>query len=35
VRGREPGAAPIRLRIRDEVHEFVGGTTRTFEIPPL
>jgi trehalose/maltose hydrolase-like predicted phosphorylase len=35
VRGRESGLAPIRLRIRDEVHEFTAGTTRTFEIPPL
>jgi len=35
VRGREPGAAPIRLRIRDEVHEFTGGSTCTFDIPPL
>jgi len=35
VRGREPGVAPIRFRIRDELHEFKGGTTRTFEIPPL
>ena len=32
VRGRESGVAPIRLCIRDEVHEFTAGTTRTFEV---
>ncbi|MBX5459934.1 MAG: beta-phosphoglucomutase family hydrolase [Steroidobacteraceae bacterium] len=32
VRGREPGVAPIRLGVRDQVYDFTGGTTRTFEI---
>jgi trehalose/maltose hydrolase-like predicted phosphorylase len=35
VRGREPGVAPIRICIREELQEFTGGTTRTFDIPPL
>jgi len=32
VRGREPGVAPIRLGIRDEIHEFVAGSTRVFDL---
>jgi trehalose/maltose hydrolase-like predicted phosphorylase len=32
VRGREPGAAPIKLGIKDEVYEFAGGSTRVFEL---
>jgi beta-phosphoglucomutase family hydrolase len=32
VRGRESGLAPIRLGIRDEVHEFRAGSVRTFEL---
>jgi beta-phosphoglucomutase family hydrolase len=32
VRGREPGAAPIKLGIKDEVYEFVGGSTRVFKL---
>lgn len=32
VRGRESGVAPIRLCIRDEVHEFTAGTTRSFDL---
>jgi len=34
VRGHERGVAPIRLQIRDEVHEFAGGSTRVFELGP-
>lgn len=34
VRGRDRGPAPIRLRIRDEVHEFRGGSTRVFALRP-
>jgi beta-phosphoglucomutase family hydrolase len=30
VRGRERGIAPIRMSVRDEVHEFACGSTRTF-----
>jgi hypothetical protein len=33
VRGRESGIAPIRLGVGEEVYEFTGGTTRTFEMP--
>jgi trehalose/maltose hydrolase-like predicted phosphorylase len=32
VRGREPGAAPIRIAFRNEVVEFAGGDVRTFEL---
>jgi trehalose/maltose hydrolase-like predicted phosphorylase len=32
VRGRERGAAPINLQIRDELHEFAGGGTRVFKM---
>lgn len=32
VRGREPGAAPIRLAVRDEVHDFAGGSTRVYAL---
>jgi beta-phosphoglucomutase family hydrolase len=32
VRGREPGAAPIKLGIKDEVYEFAGGSTRVFKL---
>jgi trehalose/maltose hydrolase-like predicted phosphorylase len=32
VRGREPGAAPIKLSIKDEVYEFTGGSTRVFTL---
>jgi trehalose/maltose hydrolase-like predicted phosphorylase len=32
VRGRERGPAPIKLKVKDEVHEFVGGDTRVFEL---
>ena len=32
VRGHEPGAAPIRIRVNGETHEFAGGTTRVFEL---
>ena len=32
LRGRERGAAPIRLGLRDDVYEFVGGSTRVFKL---
>jgi trehalose/maltose hydrolase-like predicted phosphorylase len=32
VRGRERGAAPIKLGIKDEVYEFAGGSTRVFQL---
>ncbi|MGH7825997.1 MAG: glycosyl hydrolase family 65 protein, partial [Candidatus Binatia bacterium] len=32
VRGRDRGAAPIKLDIQNEVHEFVGGSTRVFNL---
>jgi hypothetical protein len=32
VRGHEPGAAPIKLGIKDGVYEFVGGSTRVFTL---
>jgi hypothetical protein len=32
VRGHESVSAPIRLRVRDEVHEFTGGETRVFAL---
>jgi trehalose/maltose hydrolase-like predicted phosphorylase len=32
VRGRERGIAPIRMAVRDEVHEFACGSTRTFRL---
>jgi trehalose/maltose hydrolase-like predicted phosphorylase len=32
VRGHEPGAAPIKLGIKDEVYEFAGGSTRVFKL---
>lgn len=32
VRGREPGPPPIKLGIKDEVYEFVGGSTRVFTL---
>ena len=32
VRGRERGAAPIRLGIKNEVYEFAGGSTRVFQL---
>lgn len=30
--GREQGIAPIKIRVRDEVHEFSCGTTRSFPL---
>jgi len=32
VRGRERGAAPIQLGIKNEVYEFAGGSTRVFPL---
>jgi beta-phosphoglucomutase family hydrolase len=32
VRGREVGAAPIKLGFKDEVYEFAGGSTRVFTL---
>ena len=32
VRGRERGAAPIKLGFKDEVYEFAGGSTRVFKL---
>jgi trehalose/maltose hydrolase-like predicted phosphorylase len=32
VRGRELGAAPIKLGIKDEVYVFAGGSTRVFTL---
>ena len=32
VRGRERGAAPIKLGIKNEVYEFAGGSTRVFQL---
>ncbi len=32
VRGRERGVAPIKLQIRDDVYEFVCGSTRVFKL---
>ena len=32
VRGRDGGAAPISVCVGDKVYEFVGGTTRTFQL---
>ena len=32
VRGRERAAAPIRLGLSDEVHDFAGGSTRVFKL---
>jgi beta-phosphoglucomutase family hydrolase len=32
VRGHEPGAAPIKLGIKDGVYEFAGGSTRVFKL---
>ena len=32
VRGRERGAAPIKLGFKDEVYEFAGGSTRVFTL---
>jgi trehalose/maltose hydrolase-like predicted phosphorylase len=32
VRGREPGAAPIKLGFKGEVSEFAGGGTRVFTL---
>ena len=32
VRGRERGAAPIQLGIKNEVYEFAGGSTRVFQL---
>jgi beta-phosphoglucomutase family hydrolase len=32
VRGRELGATPIRLALRDEIFEFAGGETRVFDV---
>jgi len=32
VRCREPGAAPIRLQVNEEVHDFRGGSTRVFPL---
>ena len=32
VRGRERGIAPIKLGIKDEVYEFVCGSTRVFKL---
>jgi beta-phosphoglucomutase family hydrolase len=32
VRGRERGAAPINLGLKDEVYEFAGGSTRVFTL---
>jgi beta-phosphoglucomutase family hydrolase len=32
VRGRDPGAAPIKLGFKNEVYEFTGGSTRVFKL---
>jgi beta-phosphoglucomutase family hydrolase len=32
VRGRDRGAAPINLGIKNEVYEFAGGSTRVFKL---
>jgi beta-phosphoglucomutase family hydrolase len=32
VRCREPGVAPIRLGLKDEVYELTGGTTHVFKL---
>jgi len=32
LRGREPGVAPIRLGIRDDVYDFAAGTTCVFDL---
>jgi trehalose/maltose hydrolase-like predicted phosphorylase len=32
LRGRERGIAPIKVRVRDELHEFTCGTTRSFAL---
>lgn len=32
VRGRDPRPAPFKLGIRDEIHDFTGGTTRIFKL---
>ncbi|MEX0805023.1 MAG: beta-phosphoglucomutase family hydrolase [Candidatus Binatia bacterium] len=32
VRGRDRGAAPIKLGFKDEVYEFAGGSTRVFKL---
>lgn len=32
VRGRERGIAPITIAVKDEIHEFACGTTRTFPL---
>jgi trehalose/maltose hydrolase-like predicted phosphorylase len=32
VRGREAGAAPIKLGFKDEVYEFAGGSSRVFTL---
>jgi beta-phosphoglucomutase family hydrolase len=32
VSGRERGMAPIRLALRDQIHEFVSGTVREFRL---
>lgn len=34
VRGRDPGAATIRLAFKDEVYDFAGGSTRAFKLDP-
>jgi trehalose/maltose hydrolase-like predicted phosphorylase len=32
IQGRDPGAAPIKLGIKDEVYDFAGGSTRVFTL---
>jgi trehalose/maltose hydrolase-like predicted phosphorylase len=32
VRCREPGVAPIRLGLKDELYEITGGSTRVFKL---
>src|SRR5690606_6871521 len=32
LRSRDPDAPPIRLGVRDDVHELAGGTMRTFPV---
>jgi beta-phosphoglucomutase family hydrolase len=32
VRSREPGIEPIRLAVRDEIHEVAAGSTRVFSL---
>jgi Glycosyl hydrolase family 65 central catalytic domain/Glycosyl hydrolase family 65, C-terminal domain len=34
IHGRERGAQPFRLAWKNEMHEFSGGATRTFQIEP-